>query len=330
MQVRELQVPGAFEFTPVQHGDDRGLFLEWFKIEKLVEAVGHPMTLAQANLSVSRAGTLRGVHFADVPPGQAKYVSCPRGAVHRLRGGRPGRLTDVRCRPTRCGWTPSTAARSISRRASDMPSSPWRTTRRWPTCAPPGTRRAASTGSTPVDPELGLALPDGVDFLLSDKDTAAPTLAAGGGIRVCCPPGTPAGSTSRLTSSTLTQVDPHTPPPEGGPHGTQDCADQARPDRVEQERPAHLDHRHRPDRRGRPSGDDDPQSALGARPRAGNGVEQPAAARAAHRGAGRPARQQDRRRPGRVGLRRLRGHHQQGDPPDQPRLVDLHRRRTRR
>ena len=30
---------------------------------------------------MSRAGTLRGVHFADVPPGQAKYVTCPRGAV---------------------------------------------------------------------------------------------------------------------------------------------------------------------------------------------------------------------------------------------------------
>ena len=93
MQVRELQVPGAFEFTPVQHGDDRGLFLEWFKVEKLVEAIGHPMTLAQANLSVSKAGTLRGVHFADVPPGQAKYVTCPRGAaldvVVDLRVGSP-------------------------------------------------------------------------------------------------------------------------------------------------------------------------------------------------------------------------------------------------
>ncbi|HVK43463.1 MAG TPA: dTDP-4-dehydrorhamnose 3,5-epimerase family protein, partial [Micropruina sp.] len=31
-------------------------------------------------------------------------------------------------------------------------------------------------GITPVDPKLGLALPDGVDFLMSDKDTAAPTL----------------------------------------------------------------------------------------------------------------------------------------------------------
>lgn len=45
------------------------------------EAAGHPLTLAQANMSVSSRGTLRGIHFADVPPGQAKYVKCVRGAV---------------------------------------------------------------------------------------------------------------------------------------------------------------------------------------------------------------------------------------------------------
>jgi dTDP-4-dehydrorhamnose 3,5-epimerase len=32
-------------------------------------------------------------------------------------------------------------------------------------------------GINPLDPALGLALPEGVDFLLSDKDAAAPTLA---------------------------------------------------------------------------------------------------------------------------------------------------------
>ena len=122
-------VPGAFEFTPVQHGDDRGLFLEWFKIEKLVEAVGHPLTLAQANLSVSRAATLRGVHFADVPPGQAKYVTCPRGAVLDF-------MVDVgwarrpSARSTSSGSIPSTGARSTSPRASAMRSWPWRTIRR--------------------------------------------------------------------------------------------------------------------------------------------------------------------------------------------------------
>ncbi|MFD6178509.1 dTDP-4-dehydrorhamnose 3,5-epimerase, partial [Isoptericola sp. NPDC060282] len=31
MQFRELAVPGAYEITPTQHGDPRGVFLEWFK-----------------------------------------------------------------------------------------------------------------------------------------------------------------------------------------------------------------------------------------------------------------------------------------------------------
>jgi dTDP-4-dehydrorhamnose 3,5-epimerase len=73
-------VPDAYVLTPVQHGDERGTFLEWFRSEQL-EAVGHPLDLAQANLSVSRPGVVRGIHYADVPPGQAKYVTCVRGAV---------------------------------------------------------------------------------------------------------------------------------------------------------------------------------------------------------------------------------------------------------
>ena len=80
MQVRPLSIDGAWELTPVQHGDARGLFAEAFKADLLAEVIGHRFELAQVNLSVSAAGVLRGVHFADVPPGQAKYVSCARGA----------------------------------------------------------------------------------------------------------------------------------------------------------------------------------------------------------------------------------------------------------
>lgn len=81
MQVRELKFPGAWEITPRQFGDDRGVFLEWFKDETFGEFAGNSLNLAQANLSVSKAGVVRGIHFADVPPGQAKYVTCARGAV---------------------------------------------------------------------------------------------------------------------------------------------------------------------------------------------------------------------------------------------------------
>lgn len=81
MQFRELKIPGAWEITPRQFGDDRGVFLEVFKESAFVEAVGHPFDLKQVNSSVSAAGVVRGVHFAELPPSQAKYVTCTKGAV---------------------------------------------------------------------------------------------------------------------------------------------------------------------------------------------------------------------------------------------------------
>jgi dTDP-4-dehydrorhamnose 3,5-epimerase len=81
VQYRELGIAGAWEITPRQFGDPRGVFLEWFKDPAFEQAVGHRLDLQQANMSVSAAGVLRGIHFADLPPGQAKYVTCPSGAV---------------------------------------------------------------------------------------------------------------------------------------------------------------------------------------------------------------------------------------------------------
>ena len=81
MKIRPLSITGAFEITPLQRGDDRGVFLEWYRFDHLAAEVGHPLRLAQANISVSAAGVVRGIHFADVPPGQAKYVTCTRGAL---------------------------------------------------------------------------------------------------------------------------------------------------------------------------------------------------------------------------------------------------------
>jgi dTDP-4-dehydrorhamnose 3,5-epimerase len=80
MRVRPLSISGAWEFTPQQFGDDRGRFLEWFRASEFTEAVGEPLQLLQANCSVSAAGVLRGIHYTEDPPGQAKYVTCVRGA----------------------------------------------------------------------------------------------------------------------------------------------------------------------------------------------------------------------------------------------------------
>jgi dTDP-4-dehydrorhamnose 3,5-epimerase len=102
MLVEALAIEGAWVFTPKVHGDDRGAFLEWFKEPVFGAAVGHRLDLVQANCSVSARGVVRGIHFADVPPSQAKYVTCVRGAVLDvivdIRVGSPtfGQWTSVR------------------------------------------------------------------------------------------------------------------------------------------------------------------------------------------------------------------------------------------
>ncbi|MGF2946920.1 dTDP-4-dehydrorhamnose 3,5-epimerase [Mycobacterium sp. Lab-001] len=81
MKVRELDIPGAWEITPTIHGDSRGMFFEWLKNSEFTAFAGHRLDVRQANCSVSSAGVLRGLHFAQVPPSQAKYVTCVRGSV---------------------------------------------------------------------------------------------------------------------------------------------------------------------------------------------------------------------------------------------------------
>mgnify|MGYP001360781154 CR=1 FL=1 len=81
MEAVELEIAGAFLFTPVQHADDRGVFLEFFKSDVFGQTLGHEFGLKQANISQSGRGVIRGIHFADVPPSQAKYVTCVAGAV---------------------------------------------------------------------------------------------------------------------------------------------------------------------------------------------------------------------------------------------------------
>jgi dTDP-4-dehydrorhamnose 3,5-epimerase len=81
VQIRELSIAGSYEITPRQFADERGVFLEWYRFDKLAAVVGHPLDLRQANASVSARGVVRGIHFADVPRGQAKYVTVASGAI---------------------------------------------------------------------------------------------------------------------------------------------------------------------------------------------------------------------------------------------------------
>ncbi|MEZ0065498.1 dTDP-4-dehydrorhamnose 3,5-epimerase [Streptacidiphilus sp. MAP12-20] len=175
MKIRELGIEGAFEISPVQHGDPRGLFMEWYRFDHLAEAVGHPLRLAQANLSVSAAGVVRGIHFADVPPGQAKYVTCVRGAVLDvivdLRVGSPtfGQWEGVRLDDTdrRAVYLSEGLGHGFCALSDDATLSYLCSETYNPT---------GEHGIHPLDPDLGIEWPAGLPQL-SAKDEAAPTLA---------------------------------------------------------------------------------------------------------------------------------------------------------
>jgi dTDP-4-dehydrorhamnose 3,5-epimerase len=78
---RALTVPDSFLFSPDKHSDSRGCFYESYREDVLAEAVGHRFTVAQTNFSVSSRGVLRGLHGVLLSPGQAKVVTCHRGAI---------------------------------------------------------------------------------------------------------------------------------------------------------------------------------------------------------------------------------------------------------
>lgn len=177
MLVQELAVPGAWEIVPRQHRDDRGVFLEWYRFDELERAVGHRLELQQANVSVSRRGVVRGIHFADVPPGQAKYVTVARGAgidfIVDLRVGSPtfGQWVSVRLDEAerRAVYIAEGLGHCFVALEDDTTLVYLVSTTYDP---------AAEHDLSPLDPEIGLAFPAELgEPVLSEKDRAAPTLA---------------------------------------------------------------------------------------------------------------------------------------------------------
>ncbi|QPZ39405.1 dTDP-4-dehydrorhamnose 3,5-epimerase family protein [Paramicrobacterium chengjingii] len=81
MDIREMAISVCCEITPQQYGDNRGVFFETYRFDRLEEISGRRIDLRQVNTSVSKRGTGRGAHFADIFQGQAKYVFANHGAI---------------------------------------------------------------------------------------------------------------------------------------------------------------------------------------------------------------------------------------------------------
>lgn len=175
MKARELSIAGAWVFEPTVFPDSRGMFAAPYQGGVFRDALGFDLVVAQTNHSVSVRGVIRGVHFADTPPGQAKYVYCPRGAlldvVVDVRVGSPTfgaheavELDGWSCRAVYLseGLGHAFVALEDDTVMAYLCSTPYN----------PG----AEHGVTPLDPALGLPWPSDVTPILSDKDAAAPEL----------------------------------------------------------------------------------------------------------------------------------------------------------
>lgn len=178
VQVAGLAVRDAWVVTPDVFADDRGAFTEWFRTDRLREAIGRDFEVAQANHSVSHRGVLRGLHFADVPPGQAKLVYCPSGAALDV-------VVDIRVGSPTFGRAEAVVLDDVDRRAVFISEGlghafcalrdDTSVTYLLSTAYDPSVEHAVAA----TDPALALPWPTDLgELILSPRDRAAPTLAA--------------------------------------------------------------------------------------------------------------------------------------------------------
>ena len=175
MHVIELRIEGAWLVAPQRHTDGRGVFVEIYQADQFRGATGFGFDLAQVNCSVSRRGSVRGIHYAELPPSQAKYVTCLHGAVLDvvvdIRVGSPtfGEWDSVLLDAKDCkavyvpeGLGHAFMAITDDATVSYLCSQPYAPSR--------------EHGINPLDPALDIDWPTEIEPLLSARDAEAPTL----------------------------------------------------------------------------------------------------------------------------------------------------------
>jgi dTDP-4-dehydrorhamnose 3,5-epimerase len=175
MDFQALRIEGAWVVTPRQFPDPRGMFAEGFRADRLAEQIGHVLQVKQTNISVSTAGAVRGIHYATLPPSQAKYVTAVHGRFLDV-------VIDIRVGSPTFGQWDAVELDTVTRQAVYLSEGLGHCL----VCLEDGTAMylcsevynpAAEKGITPLDPDVALPIPAGLVPVLSEKDTAAPTLA---------------------------------------------------------------------------------------------------------------------------------------------------------
>lgn len=77
----ETKLKGCFVLEPIIHEDERGYFFESYNHSDFCKAIGQDINFVQDNISYSRKGVLRGLHFQKGEHVQAKLVSVLQGKI---------------------------------------------------------------------------------------------------------------------------------------------------------------------------------------------------------------------------------------------------------
>ena len=176
MTVTETDVPGAHLVELERHADARGSLVELWQRDRYREA-GLPARFAQDNLSFSKEGVLRGLHYQH-PQAQGKLVSVLRGAVFDvavdLRPSSPAFGEWTACRLSRRNarqlYVPKGCAHGFLALAGALVH--YKCTARYA----PDCERALAWDDPALSIKWPLAEVEGAP-VLSEKDAAAPRLA---------------------------------------------------------------------------------------------------------------------------------------------------------
>lgn len=80
MQVAAQSLSGLLLFKPTVYYDNRGYFFETYHKEKY-KAIGLDVSFIQENQSLSKKGTVRGLHYQLAPYAQSKLVRVVEGVI---------------------------------------------------------------------------------------------------------------------------------------------------------------------------------------------------------------------------------------------------------
>jgi dTDP-4-dehydrorhamnose 3,5-epimerase len=81
MNLTPLGIDGAWLAESPIWNDERGFFREWFRLTDVQAKTGIDFSIQQANISQSKRGVIRGIHYSLAPKGQAKWVTCAEGSI---------------------------------------------------------------------------------------------------------------------------------------------------------------------------------------------------------------------------------------------------------